>query len=404
MKRLFLGTFFLAISSAWTPASHAETTVIESDDFSFSTGAYASSYFLLTALDYEAPTVPQLQVGSSNLFRLESKAMFGEKLSLDLHNRLFLRTSNAPSSGLGLGSTTAPKRTLDLRSEFINDDGLLVEHDLDRLALTWFTPIADLTLGRQAISWGYANFFPINDLWTQFSPFESDTSQKRGVDAIRTLTYPTDDIEIDIVIVDRGDLDELSGGLKVAWSLGDNEYFLGAARNYETIDAIAGLATELGDIKVHLDLNLPFEFQEGEFRKPSLAIGADYFSSTSLISAEYFFNGYGVEKDEYLTNLSTKRSRRGQSYLIGSHYLALNTGYLPIPELTINLLALTNIGDPSILISPSLTYQASTEATVSLGGFLSIGEGPNTESFPPEINSEFGLAGYSAFLQISTFL
>jgi len=33
----------------------------------------------------------------------------------------------------------------------------------------------DVTLGRQAITWGVAKLFPSADLWSQFSPFELDT-------------------------------------------------------------------------------------------------------------------------------------------------------------------------------------------------------------------------------------
>ncbi len=404
MKKIFLSAALSSILLGWSPLSFGETTVIESENFSLSTGAYVSSYFLMTKLDYEFLGINTLQASSSNLLRLETKGTIGEKISFEIHNRLFLRTSNASNSGLGLGATTVPKRTVDLRSEFINDDGLLVEHDLDRLAFTWFTPVADFTIGRQAISWGHATFFPVNDLWTQFSPFESDTSQKRGVDAIRAIAYPSDTVELDLVVVDRGEIEDLSGGLKVAWTMGNGEYFLGAARNYETLDALAGVAMEIGDIRAHLDINLPFEFEESELLLPSASIGADYFSSNFLVSGEYFFNGYGVEKEKYITNLSSARSQRGQSYLIGEHYLALNAGYLPIPELTLNVLALTNLLDPSSLISPTISYQATEDATISLGGFFAVGERPITDVFPPSINSEFGLAGYSAFLQLSTFL
>ncbi len=51
---------------------------------------------------------------------------------------------------------------------------------------------------------GISNIFPIADLWAQFSPFELDTEEKPGADAVRALHDPASGLEWDIVVADRG--------------------------------------------------------------------------------------------------------------------------------------------------------------------------------------------------------
>ena len=91
---------------------------------------------------------------------------------------------------MGFGVSVIPGRRWDLSSVFVDQERLRVWHDIDRLSLTWYTDFADITVGRQAITWGISNVYPVADLWAQFSPFELDTEEKPGVDAVRILSYP----------------------------------------------------------------------------------------------------------------------------------------------------------------------------------------------------------------------
>lgn len=121
---------------------------------------------------------------------------------------------------MGLGSSIVPRRSLNLTSKWVDTEGLSLTHDLDLFALSNFSPIADFTLGRQAITRGASSLFSVADVWTQFSPYKLDTSQKRWVDGIRALGCPFEDGEIDLVVVDRGGLEKgnfkrLSRGAKL---------------------------------------------------------------------------------------------------------------------------------------------------------------------------------------------
>src|SRR5690606_34048594 len=121
--------------------------------------------------------LPRTSGLGAGLLRFEWRAHISDNITVDVHNRFFARVSStAINTSVGLGSTVAPKRTVDLRSTIVEELGLVGEHDLDRLSAAINTPLGDLTLGRQAVTWGVSLMFPVSDFWTQFSPFELDTS------------------------------------------------------------------------------------------------------------------------------------------------------------------------------------------------------------------------------------
>jgi len=99
-------------------------------------------------------------------------------------------TAGRDESAVGFGVSVIPGRRWDLSTQFVEQDRLRVWHDIDRLSLTWYSDFADITAGRQAITWGISNVYPVADLWAQFSPFELDTEEKPGIDAVRILKYP----------------------------------------------------------------------------------------------------------------------------------------------------------------------------------------------------------------------
>ncbi len=111
---------------------------------------------------------------------------------------------------MGFGVSVIPGRRWDLSSVFVDQERLRVWHDVDRLSLTWYNDVADVTVGRQAITWGISNVYPVADLWAQFSPFELDTEEKPGIDAVRVLSYPGQRLELDAVVADRGSVQRLS--------------------------------------------------------------------------------------------------------------------------------------------------------------------------------------------------
>lgn len=390
----------------------AEVTLFETDDFDLRLGGYASSFSAYRWTGYDtADLLPQTSGLNAAVMRLEWRAGLGGWGALDVQNRLFwsLAPTGLQGASVGLGSTVAPERTLDLRIEIIDEDGVLLEHDLDRLAITFFTPVADVTVGRQAVTWGNSSLFTVADIWTQFSPFELDTSQKRGVDALRGIAYPWDAGELEVIVVDRGELEDLSGGLRAGWTLGASDFYLGGARNYETFWGLMGLAADLEIVRGHGEVALPYDPDSGDLGLPRATVGVDYFGTGFSLIAEYHFNGPGSpDSDGYLEQLSSAAFARGERYFAGRHYAGGAVSVSFFDDLALlSGSAVVNLIDPSTLVSPTFTYQLSQNTSLTVGGYFGLGEAPTFDlaAMPPvDIRSEFGLFGNSVFFQLAGYL
>lgn len=392
----------LVVTFVFPAVATAEIPIVESDDLSLSVGAYANNFTSVQHLPYDLlGFAPETTATNAALLRIETR-LATENVTAEVHNRFFLRSQTGDSfSSFGLGATQAPERTLDLRSEIFTFDGGVFEHDLDRFAVSWFTPVADFTIGRQAITWGNSNLFTTGDIWTQFSPFEIDTSQKRGVDGVRALAYPWG-LELDLVVVDRGDLENLSGGARLAWSLGPAEYYSAVAKNYDRLYAFGGAVVEWESTRFHTEVALPFNYHDGDLELPVATVGFDYFSSEVSVFAEYHFNGYGMDGDNYLAAATNSRVARGEQYLLGTHYGGLAVSYLPIPELTLTGSSFVNLEDPSALLIPSVGYSLSDNTSAQFGAYIGVGGRPDLLQM--RVPSEYGSAGFSGFFSLSGFL
>lgn len=416
MRNTLVGTAAAAVICSSTTPAAAAVNLVEGESTEVRFGVYASNFSLFSRPDYQAADlIPQSFGANASLLRLEWSGGFGKGVSFVLHNRFFWSTSSLPAAesgtGLGLGSSIAPQRSLDLESSVFDEGGSSLTHDLDRFAVTVQSTLGDFTLGRQAITWGIGSIFTPNDIWSRFSPFELDTSQKRGVDAVRLLTYPADESELEVVLVDRGGLDDgrtrdVSAGIRVGWSGGAIDYYVGLAKNYEQALAMVGSTVDFDTFTARVEAQLRASTTGLRYDLPFATLGLDYQDAKASASLEYYFNGPGtVRAEEYARELllaPDEEVARGDRYFVGRHYLGALASYSPIVELQLGAAATVNLLDPSAMLVPSLTYFFSQDVLGSLGAYVGVGEGPilgDPGGF--QLGSEFGFLGTTYYFQLS---
>jgi hypothetical protein len=345
---------------------------------------------------------------SATVLRLEWKAGLGDRYSAEVHQRAFLRMSSESlslgGSRLGLGASVAPSRTLNLRLVAYDEERLLLEHDLDRLVLRANLGDFDIFLGRQAITWGTGEIFPVADLWTNYSPFELDTSQKRGVDALRVLFSRSRAWELEAVLADRGTLRDLSAGLRVATYREYVDIYFALAKQWRELLAMAGAAATAGSFKLRAEAVGPFDLEQHEVAPPRLSIGADWLRSSLRLTLEAHFNGSGVRSaDQYATHLvSSPALAHGESYLLGRLYTgaAANWRISELFQLTVS--GICNLQDPSTLLAAAFAWSLSQETELALGAFQGIGEKPLIGA-TPNLRSEFGSYGSLFYLALASY-
>lgn len=387
----------------------ARIPLIKGDDSYLDLSGYVQSVSGVQYVTYDLPIGTPASSGlNAEVIRLEFSGQATDKVHLEFHDRLFFQVSSIDeglSTGTltGLGATAQPDRSLDLSTTLVDENGFSLDNDIDRAAATIYTDAADITLGRQAITWGRGVIFPVADLWTKFSPFELDQTQKRGTDAARVLVYPNYTTELDFVVADKGSFDDLSGGVRAAKTFDWGDGFVAAGKFWNEIIAMAGVTATSGHVRGRIEAAGPFNLDDGEVELPRVTVGGDYIASDAQLTVEYYFNGPGAaEPDGYFAQLNSDIFARGESYFLGRHYVGAAASYSGFERINLSLSAIANIGDPSVMIAPNFRYVLSDEADINVGAFQGLGDGPQI-TFPPQINSEYGTYGGFVFTQLRVF-
>lgn len=398
-------TLWLLTLLSGTPA--AALTLYEGESFEARVGGYVQTLSGLQRLGFDtADLFPNRQGLNAAVGRLEWRANFGTRASLELHNRLVWRLSSAPqgfAGGLGLGVSAVPERWANTQWVILDENGLFLDHDLDRAALSLYFGFADLTLGRQAITWGISNLFPVADLFTRFSPFELDTAQKPGADALRAIAPIGERTDLDLVIADRGSLADLSAAFRLNYYGTRLDLYGGAGKFWRSGMVMAGATLPLDLTNLQFEVVLPWDIDTAELQLPRATAGLLYFGTDWELAIELHFNGVGVASpDDYLDQFGSDAFNRGESYFVGRYYVGTLLNYRITETLQANAAVITNITDPSVIITPTLDYEIAQDFSLSIGSFLTYGPSP-VIALPPRLNSEFGTYGDLYFLRMAAY-
>ena len=294
--------------------------------------------------------------------------------------------TGAPESGAEPGPENGD--WLDLRWTATAGDRVFVEHRFDRLRATW-SPADDVevSLGRQAVSWGTTLFLTPADPFMPFHPADRLRGTRRGIDALRLRYYPAPLSEIDLVVrpsrLDgQGELTALGRGLATvrSWEL---SAWAGAV--YGDPSAAAGAAGAIGDWAVRF---------EGVVRKLEnrsvgrAAVGLDRTLSLGVgdlgILVEYQRDGLGAaRRDDVERIFASREHRRGEHQVLGRDEAALQVSFRPDPRWEVSALALWNLSLGRVLLAPGFSWSPSDEATIDAGVYFEAGERVHAGPGPP---------------------
>lgn len=393
--------------------------LVDGDAATLRLGGYIRTLTGIHDLGYSIPataataTTPRTSGFNGEVVRLKwqlaggaGTAGSGTSWEMDVHNRVQARVTSSAGGDqvVGFGVSAVPNRIVDLESEIVNEPGVRVWHDLDRLSLSVYTDVVDITVGRQPITWGISGIFPVADLWAQFSPFELDTEEKPGIDAVRVLAYPAG-IELDAVVADRGRARDLSFGVRGTYGFSSADVWLGAGKLWREAMAMGGVTVLLDQAKLRAEAVLPWDMDAETLQDPRITLGVDWIRGTLTLTGEYHYNGIAADHDSYLATLQDPRVQRGETYYLGTHYLGALVTWSPDLQNRLNLIlnALTNLEDPSLALTPALSYDLGQSTRFALGGLLSFGDPPSFSPLPPSFPTEFGAYGTLGYTQLSIY-
>jgi hypothetical protein len=330
-------------------------------------------------------------------------------LKFEAHHVLNGQVSTMPtgeglSAGSGVGRSVP--QWVDLNWEEDESAGLTVLGQTDRLLMKATLGSADLTVGRQAITFGTGRFFTPIDLVNPFHPATVDTEYKPGTDAFRGDLYLNSTSVWTHVLAYTGTEEDDAwvyasyGG----WTLGVTDMGLFVATFFTPQDGfeeqVVGLssASSVGPFGLYGDAAVTLA-EEDPFARAVL--GADYRpTSTTTLNVEAYYQGNGATSVEgYLDMFTDERVSRGEIWALGQSYAALAVMQKLTPTLNGSLAALANLQDASGLLLPSLDVSVSDEVAWTSGAYLGLGAPPDEEG----LQSEFGLYPSIVFTQMRAY-
>lgn len=356
---------------------------------------------------------------SQSILRLTAAGKPSSRLAYEAH----LVTSYTYTSVVGGSETSfslagghSRYRALDTAWNWKDDTGQSGLLWWDRLNAKFSLAKVDITLGRQAITFGKAYFFNPLDVFLPFDPRQFDREYKAGVDALRVDIYLGDFSGITLVAAAGRELD-VNGQYLDDHTRLDASWYGSAllARAYTTLAgwdlAVQGgkvygayqlggaLTGDLGPLQVRAEA--AYFWADGRRPLPAplkgdiiedhlmLVLGAGHrFDNSLTLEAEYLFNGAG---DPDNLEAALARVNCGAALQMGRHLLGATVSYEITPLVVGQLAVLCSLSDGSCLLQPTLTISVADNVSMLVGASLGLGEGP--EGDDPDlarIRSEFG--------------
>ena len=329
--------------------------------------------------------------------------VFSDNLVWQVHYGVGLnnRSEAAPMLPLGFTPESDNYRFSDLR-DVIGAEGHQHElvQNLDRLNVQWQTSAGDLTMGRQAMTFGSARVINPTDVFLPFNVQALNTEYRVGIDGIR-FQRPLGDLgELDLGIV-LGD--DARGSTSAAFArartrLLDQDVTFTAMRF--SGENLLGFGIESSLWTMGVWLEAAHVYSEDEYLR--LSTGLDYgFSENWFGLVEYHYNGAGTnESNRYTTNSLAEPYQAGGVFLLGEHYLIPALTWQVSSLLSLSLQGMLNLDDQSQFISLNAEYSLSDNTYLGAGYYQFNGDDVSLTTTGIDLESEYGNSPNILFLNL----
>jgi len=287
---------------------------------------------------------------------------------------------------------------------------------LDRMNIKVALPWLDITLGRQAVTFGKAYFWNPLDVFLSFKSIQMDRDYKRGVDGIR-LDLPLGLYSgVNLLYVAGKEIyfDESFAHTRldtnISWygsallvryftKLKEWDLSFQAGKVYGGYHTGGGMTGELGPLEFRMEAAYFFSLKQIALPNPlpdllledylTAVLGIGHrFKNGLLVEIEVFLNGRA--QTEYLES-ALLRLVHGSNDHLSTRLLGTMLSYDFLPIINSRLVWVYSLSDRSSLFQPSLSISLTDESDLILGGNICLGEEPYlSQNQYPRILSEFG--------------
>jgi hypothetical protein len=369
---------------------------------------------------------------SQNVLRLIAAGRPAEQLHYEVHGvQSYTYSTTRRETGTSIFGTSGMDtryRALDATWEWYEGSKSSASLWLDRYNLKAALTKADITTGRQPITFGKAYFWNPLDIFIPFDPRQFDRDYKAGVDSLR-MDIPLGSFTgINLIGVGGRELDSSGnyvdhGTLNASWygsallartftTLQSWDLAIQGGKIYGGYQLGGGFVGEIGPVETRAEAAyfwaqnsepLPFPL-EGDLVEDGFTgvFGFGHrFENTLTVEIEHFYNGAGDSND---LDASFVRFASGNILQMSRNLTGFLISYEFEPIITGQFTALYSWDDPSAQIQPILTWSPSNNTELILGASINFGDRPTRDSSGQvKLRSEFGTFPDFYFLQFKLY-
>lgn len=259
--------------------------------------------------------------------------------------------------------------------------------NLDRFNIQFQFDRGDLTVGRQAVTFGSARIINPTDVFLPFDVRTLNTEYRVGIDAVR-LQLPIGQLsELDFGYVLGENSDHSAAFARMKTNLVGNDIELTAMEFSEQQLIGLGIQSTLGSFGTWFEV----AHVRGDDSYNRTSVGLDYgFNEDWFAMLEFHYNGAGArETSAYANQLNTSAYQSGGVFLLGETYLAPSLSWQISALTSASAQMILNLDDHSSFFS--LGFDHSLSDNLYIGGNLYIFSGDEARTgFPLDPGSEYG--------------
>jgi hypothetical protein len=324
----------------------------------------------------EIAAPPSSGTSSANIARVWGRKLFNDRIELSAGWQVDATFASDPaltgasqlggSVSIAGNEATSRRRLIDFDHVLVDRDNLLLQHNLDLLAVKVKLPTGEIVVGRQVLSWGAGHFWNPTDLLSPFAPTDVDREVRHGVDAVRYSVPLSSTSLVDLLYLPQKE---------------------GRAQGGADLVVGADASGDVGPLGVHAEVaytrNMP-SLDEGSADAGQRFVrgvaGVDWRPADKwTVTAEYYVNGFGAgDTSGYADRLHSDRVVRGEVFGAGRHYIGLSAAWRRSELLSWHTLVVANVADPSALVVPVAEYWAAQKVLLRIGGYVPAGAHPDS--------------------------
>lgn len=410
---VFLGTILFLPALPATPADRTDYGI---GGLSFGGSVrFLSAYNSFTELK---PLFPDSQTFLRSQLRLTAGGRVTRAVGFDIHVVQYTDYDSEPDTGVFKPRIGKPRYHVAPGPWESSRGSWMAGLWLDRFNVRISLPGADLTVGRQAVTFGKTYFWNPLDVFFPFRAWEFDREYKEGADALR-LDIPLSRVTGFNLVAAPGKEIYLSEDFTLGVARGRVSWYgsallarfhttyrnwdaaLQAGKVYGGYQVGGGFSGETGSVDVRFES--AYFFAGGSRPRPlpeplgndlmenhlSAVFGLGWRFPYQLdFYLEYFYNGAARAK---FIESALLRVIHGSNTHMSTHLLAAMFRYPVLPILSADLAWIVSIPDHSFLVQPRLTLSLTNEMDLFVGAAFGVGDAPYLyDQRVPVLRTEFG--------------